>query len=115
MGLFAMRSIEKYRLQYGVSPSFAAFTQLLEDECSKNSVNLKESAEYLKRLSQLPVVDLDYAVDKIVTFCRERATLNAIKTAAKFLKEGKLPESGFTQMFEQALDVGQNLDDYGYL
>lgn len=114
LGMLSIKAIDKYQKTYGTSPSYQAFSQFLGDECEKNSVNTKDSAAFLAKLKKIPDVDLDYVIDRVVVFCRERATLNAIKSAARCLKEGTLPSEGFTKLFEEALDVGHNLDDIGY-
>lgn len=110
-----MQCLLKYQQQYSRVPSWEAMGQLLEDECEAAGVETKAAHEYIHKLRSISVNDTDFVVDRIVLFCRERATLNAVKHVAKCLRDGKLPAEGCTRLFEDALHIGQNLDDIGYI
>ena len=49
--------------------------------------------------------------DATAKFCKERAIIVAIKAAAEMVKTGKVPEGGFTQMFDEAMKAGQTFSD----
>jgi replicative DNA helicase len=110
-----MQCIGKYQQQYYRLPTWEALTQLLEDETASANGDVKAAHDYLQKLRAVPTNDIEYAVNRVVLFCRERSTLNAVKHVARCLRDGKLPEEGCTKLFEEALHVGESLDDLGYI
>jgi hypothetical protein len=53
-------------------------------------------------------------VEHVVAFARERALLIAIEKSHEFLVAGETPPGGYGKMFQDALKIGQNLEDVGY-
>lgn len=107
--------IFKHQEKYSRVPSWEALTQILLDEVSRLGSEPADISAYVVRLSQMPPSDSDFVISRVIDFCKERATLQAAKHVVRCLKEGKLPEAGFVKPFEEALAIGQNLDDLGVL
>jgi hypothetical protein len=110
-----MQVIQTYQQQYSRVPAWETLAQILTDECQVTGTEQKVANDFIFKLKALPTEDIDFVVDRVVLFCRERATLNAVKHVAKYLREGKLPPEGCTKLFEEAFRVGENLDDIGYI
>lgn len=104
-----------YIAKYGYPPSWEVAGQLIHDLAKRRQLNSGEALAYASKLRQLPMGDVDYVCQRVVSFCRERATVAAIRQSIDMIKEGKMPEDGFAKLFEEAVKIGQNLDDLGYL
>lgn len=105
-----------YVRKYGKSPSWTTLRQLAIDQNKK--LALAEDAEviqYIDKLRDLDADDTEYVVSKVISFARERATVNAIKKSIELIRDNKTPDDGFVKLFQDALQVGQNLDDLGYV
>lgn len=70
--------------------------------------------DYVQRLKELDTGDVEFVSQQVVNFARERATLAAIKANIADIQQGKIDQEFITRL-EKALQVGQNLDDLGYL
>ena len=106
----------EYVKTYGKSPSWATLKQLALDQNKK--LSLAEDAEVIKYITQLrdhDTDDVEYVVGRVIKFAQERATVNAIKKAVELIKENKTPDDGFVKLFQEALQVGQNMDDMGLI
>lgn len=113
--ILTMRCLVKYQRQYSRLPTWATLRQLLTDAAEDTSVDVNNLQEFVTQLAAQPTGDTDFIVDRVVQFCRERATINAVRKVAQSLRDGGLPEEGFTKWFEDALAIGENLDDLGYV
>lgn len=116
---WAIESLNEYREKHSAVPSFDVLQQMLHSKAAHVTDDAdarQRSEEYVESLREKETVPhLDFVVGKVVDFCRERAILNAIVKSAEDLKEGKTDASKLISRFEEALRVGQNLDDLGYL
>ena len=74
---------------------------------------------YVTRLKRLTTEDLDTVVERVCGFARNRAVILAIQASVDAMKEGERtgqpPDVDFPRLFEEALNVGQDLDDDGLL
>lgn len=105
-----------YVKDFGKMPSWPTLKQLALDQNKKLALsNDDEVLDYISRLREMDTTDGDFIVTKVIGFARERATLGAIRQAIEILKEGKTPEDGFVKLFQEALQVGQNMEDMGLL
>lgn len=100
------------------SASWEVIEQLALDE-ARSRIGADEETKdritgYLQRLRELDTGDIDFVSGKVVEFARERATLSAIRANIADIQEGKIDHT-FIKRIEEALRVGQNLDDLGYL
>lgn len=104
----------EYVKKYGKAPSWPTLKQLALDQNKR--LALADDAEVIKYVEQLrdhDTSDADFVVSRVVAFAKERATINAIKKAVELIKEKKAPEDGFVKLFQDALQVGENLSDMG--
>lgn len=111
----ACRAALKYYKKEGKFPTWRTLEELVADDAKRMDGNPKEVQEYIVRLSKINTGDVDYVVTKVVDFCRERAVLSAVRTSIERVQSGKLMEGELVKLFEDALSIGVNLDDLGYL
>ena len=102
------------------TPTWDTMTQLVVDEQRRQMPERDEDAEqritdFIHRLRDTDTGDVDYYVDRVIKFAKERATIIAIRQTIDDVQNGKTPDGGFARRFEEALQVGQNLDELGYL
>jgi replicative DNA helicase len=105
-----------YVKKYGKPPSWATLKQLALDQNKK--LSLADDAEVLKYITQLrehDTGDADFVVARVISFAKERATVNAIKKSVELIKEKKVPADGFVKLFQDALQVGENINDLGLI
>lgn len=116
---WTIECINEYRNKHSAIPSFDVLVNMLHAKAasvSEDSDAKQRAEEYVETLKEKETTPhLDYVVGKIVDFCRERAVLGAIIKSAEDLKSGKVEPATLITRFEEALRVGQNLDDLGYL
>lgn len=110
----ACRAALKYYRSNNKFPTWRTLQELVADEAKRIESSPKEVQDYVVRLSKINTGDVDYVVTKVVDFCRERAVLSAVRTAIEHVQAGKLLEGGLVKLFDQALQIGMNLDDLGY-
>ena len=97
-------------------PTFIVLAELLRAQVAQLKPDDQELAQtYVQKLSSLDTSDYLYVRDTLVRFAKERAVIGAIHKSVELLKEGKLPSDGFAGMFTEAMQVGSNLDDLGYV
>jgi len=115
------RSALSHYTKFGKFPSFEVLGQLVAEASAKlgdiesKISDSRSSGEYVQKLSQLDTGDVDYVVSRVVEFAKERALISAAKDLVESLKTGKSPEGGVIKLFEQAVSVGTNVDDLGYV
>jgi replicative DNA helicase len=110
----AVKVVQTHYNKWSRIPTIQMFLQLFSD-AAKDVRSIEDSDEYLRRINELSVDDWEAVYDRVRLFCRERATVAAIKQSVAKMREGEYPEGGFASLFEQAVQVGQNLDDIGYI
>jgi len=101
----------------GKCPGWGLLPQLAKDRAAKIELSDDSStlADYVEKLKDTDTSDHVYVSERVVAFARERATIMAIKRSVALIQEGKLPDDGFVPLFEEALKIGQNLEDMGLL
>lgn len=105
-----------YIKDYGKAPKWPTLKQLAIEQNKKLSLAVDDEVlEYIAKLREMDTTDGDFVVSRVIGFARERATVNAIRSAIDMMKEGKTPEDGFTKFFQEATQVGQNIEDLGLL
>ena len=105
-----------YYEKYGKFPTFTVLAQLAASENQEKEVELTDEgsiSSYVKRLEELDTSDWEYVSSTVVEFAREQALLSCIRKSIDLMKEGKTPPQGFGPMFDEARNVGMNLDDLG--
>jgi len=105
----------RYQTIYSRYPTWATLAQLVADEIKTIGDDPETAVDFVRRLKGIDTSDIEYVISRVVEFCRERETILAIKKSIKLVEEGKTPEAGFVQLFEDALKVGQDISDIGYM
>lgn len=110
------RAMFDHAKKYNRFPTWEVLQQCLEDETSRMpDAEITGVQDYVNKLKGLDVSDWVCVRDKIAGWLRERALINTVVKAVGMLKEDKIPPDGYSSMFLEAMQVGQNLDDLGYL
>jgi len=109
----------EYNEQYGRFPGWETLNQMSSEYLRHIEAGEEDSsnrvADYITRLRDMDTGDKEYVVQKTVDFCRERAVVNAVRKSIDSIKEGKIKETNIVKIFEEALSIGQNLDDLGWV
>jgi replicative DNA helicase len=97
-------------------PTFIVLAELVREKAAPLNPSDADLAQtYVQKLATLDTSDYLYIRDTIVKFAQERALVDAIRKSVELLKEDKVPDDGFSTMFAEAMRVGTNLDDLGYV
>ncbi len=115
IGNLTIQALQDYREQWGRIPSFETLSQIVHDTCADAGVDAADAATYLDKIAGKQVDDVDFVVQRVVDWCRERALINAVKHSVECIKAGTAPKLGYVNLFESALQIGANLDDLGYV
>lgn len=105
--------------KFGRLPSWETLTELAESQARRVEVTEDDAPnkirEYLSKLQQMDTGDVDYVIERSVDFAKEREVLGAVRKVIENIKDSKPVDMNVVKMFEEALSVGQNLDDMGYI
>lgn len=108
-----------YRDKYGRIPGWETLIELCENGARRLEIADDDAPnkmrEYLLRLKEMDTADVDYVLDRVVPFAREREVISAVRKVVENIKDNKPVDYDIVKMFEDALAVGQNLDDMGYV
>lgn len=113
----AARAIFAYWRKHSRFPSWDVLADVVYDAIMRTSEEkeAKTILEYVDRLRNMDTGDADFVAGKVIEFARERALYLAVSESAKALEANETPPKGFISLFEDALKVGQNLSDMGYI
>jgi hypothetical protein len=116
-GMDAMRiaaAMQDYHEEQGIYPGLVAVDNYLHEKYSRDKADIyAEAHDYLEKLKKIDTKDWQWVKKVTVKFCKERALICAIKEAADLVKTDKVPEGGFTPMFDKAMSIGRDLSDLG--
>lgn len=105
--------------KYGRFPSWETLTELSESQARRVEVTDDDAPhkmrEYLLKLQQMDTGDFDYVSERVVAFAKEREVIVSVRKVIENIKDSKPVDFDIVKMFEDALSVGQNLDDMGYI
>jgi len=105
-----------YFKEHSRFPRWEMLAQLAVDEFKRiGDTDTDAMLDYVHKLRRIKVDDVDEVQNRVVGFARERSTINAIKKCIDLLKKGEKPSAGFVKVMEDAISVGANFDDLGYL
>jgi replicative DNA helicase len=108
-----------YVAKYGKFPGWETLVELAEKEARRIEVTDDDAPnkmrEYLTKLRQLDTSDIDYVTERVVDFAREREVIAAVRKVIDHIKDAKPVDFSVVKLFEDALAVGQDLDDMGYI
>lgn len=94
--------------------------EVLEQRLDEATRQMPESEgglaiDYVRKLRRMDIGDWEFVRDHVSEFVRERALVDAIRQSVTMLQDNKIPPDGFVSLFAKAMQVGQDLDDLGYL
>lgn len=116
-GLSAVRCLaymQDYYNEHQQYPTFVFLDAYIQGQCGREKQELyNDCHDYIQKLRKITTRDTDAMVKIVVKFCRERALTIAIKQAAEMLRTNKVPDGGFSPMFDEAMAVGKDFSDLG--
>lgn len=111
------RLLYQYYETYEDSPTLTAMTEEVRAMLEKAKSKAKIEDEYydcLKRLSKLNINDLDYIKDKIISFGKRQAMIEAIMTCADIIQKGSNEDyDQLSEIIQKAQLVGEDVLDLG--
>jgi replicative DNA helicase len=112
----AARALFAYWRKNHKFPATNALCQVVYDSIVRTPDAKEENniIKYVDKLRDMDTANADCVVEHVVAFARERALLIAIEKSHEFLVAGETPPGGYGKMFQDALKIGQNLEDVGY-
>jgi hypothetical protein len=110
----ACYEIREWLKKNKVFPDFTILGNLVYQRYAmRNPDRAKECVEYVKKLSRIDTSNAEGVRDMVIAFAKERAVQNALRIAMDASYQGKEVEGGLVKLFDDALQVGTNLDDMG--
>lgn len=112
-GMDAMRvaaAMQDYHEEQGIYPGFVATDNYLHEKYSRDKADIYvEAHDYIEKLKKIDTADWEWVKKVTIKFCKERAQIIAIKKAADLVKTNKVPAGGFSEMFDEAARVGDEI------
>lgn len=111
------RIIFDYRERYGCSPTLDALVEEVTTMCGKTKAKQKLENDYLEVIdvmSRMEFHDLDYIKDKILSFGKRQALVDAVLESAEILE--KQPDTQYIKiqtLVKDAMMVGEDINDLG--
>lgn len=110
----ACYEIREWMKKHKQFPDFTILGNLVYQRYAmRNPDRAKECVEYVKKLARLDTSNADGVREMVIAFAKERAVQNALRVAMDASYQGKEVEGGLVKLFDEALQVGTNLDDMG--
>lgn len=111
------RIIFDYYEKYETSPTVDVLVEEVTQMCSKTKSKQKLEEDYLDAVSQMSEMDLydiEYIKDKILSFGKRQALVDAVLNSADILeKESDTQYNKIETMVKDALLVGEDVNDLG--
>lgn len=116
----AARAIFVHWNKYGRLPSWEILGDIVYESISRMSEQKEENSiiDYVKKLKSMDTSDVDYVCDSVIAWARKRACYLAIDKAINAFHDGKVPDTIMNDTisrFDEAMKVGQNVIDRGYV
>lgn len=111
------RIIFDYHEKYGDSPTLDALTEETIQMCERTKNKQKLEDDYLDTISQMAEMelhDIDYIKDKILSFGKRQALVDAVLESADILE--KQPDTQYNKietLVKNAIRVGEDINDLG--
>lgn len=111
------RTVLDYRKKYGTYPDWPTIELLSGEELRKirPDENLAGVRDYIKSLKRIRTRDVDFVASRVVDFARYQAVVDAVKQTLDKATEREKFDSSIVQVFTDAINVGTDLSDDGYL
>ena len=111
------RIIFDYYNKYSSSPTMDVLVEEVTQMCQKTKSKQKLEEDYLQAIEQMSkfeLNDIDYIKDKILSFGKRQALVDAILESAEILeKESDTQYSKIEKLTKDALMVGEGINDLG--
>lgn len=111
------KQLQDFYEKHNTYPNFAQLATLVT-HATRQSGDAEKSVEvtaYVQKLSEVSLRAKEYYRDEAISFSKQRALILAATDVAKTIQEGKEPGTEIVKKFQDALAIGQNLLDQGYL
>lgn len=111
------RIIFDYHEKYGKSPTLDVLVEEVTQMCEKTKNKKKLEDDYLEcvlQMSDIEMDDIEYIKDKILSFGKRQALVDAVLESAEILE--KKPDTEYPQiegLVKDALLVGEDVNDLG--
>lgn len=111
------KQLQLFYKKHNVYPNFAQLSTMVIQATRQTGENEKaaETTAYVQKLSEVEIRAKEFYRDQAVNFAKQRALILAATEVAKTIQEGKEPGGEIVKKFQDALAIGQNLLDQGYL
>ena len=111
------KQMQLFYKKHNVYPNFAQLATTVLQATRQTGENEKaaETTAYVQKLSEVELRAKEFYRDQAVGFAKQRALILAATEVAKTIQEGKEPGGEIVKQFQDALAIGQNLLDQGYL
>lgn len=111
------RQLQLFYKKHNIYPNFSQLETMVLQAARQTGDNAKatEITAYVQKLSEVELRAEAFYRDQAVYFARQRALILAATEVAKTIQEGKEPGGEIVKQFQDALAIGQNLLDQGYL
>ena len=111
------RILFDYYEKYKTAPTMDVLVEEVSDLCLKSkrkSAFLQEYLDCIEKMATIPLDDSDYIKDKIVTFGKRQALVDAVYESSVILEnEPEVQYAKIEQLVRNALLVGENACDLG--
>lgn len=116
----AARAIFAYWNKYSRYPGWEVLADVVYDSIARMSEQKEEESinAYVRKLREMNTDDVEYVADSVIAWARKRACYIALDKAVGAFHEGKVPDSVMNETitkFEDAMKIGQNITDRGYV
>ncbi|MGV0949113.1 MAG: DnaB-like helicase C-terminal domain-containing protein [Azonexus sp.] len=113
----ACKQMQDFYKKHNTYPNFAQLATLVIQATRQTGENDKatEVTAYVQKLSEVDIRAKEFYRDQAINFAKQRALMKGCMDVAKLIQEGKEPGGEIVKQFQDALAIGQNLLDQGYL
>jgi len=105
----------KHQVEFGAYPGWEVLENLVAEELKKRDDDPQVGIDYVAQLRDMDCSDVDYVVTQVIDHARYQAVVNAIKQTVTNIKENEPLDGSVVKLFEDAIGVGRDLEDNGYL
>ena len=111
------RIIFDYKEKYGVSPTLDVLVEEVTQMCEKTKSKAKLEEDYLDcidQMSEIDLTDIEYVKEKLLTFGKRQALVDAILESATVIEKESDTEYGKVEkLIKDALMVGEDTNNLG--
>lgn len=111
------RILFDYHERYNCAPTYEVLLEEVTQLCSKTARKrnlLDDYVDVVDQMSELELFDIDYIKDKIVSFGKRQALVDAVMASADILQEK--PDTEYPtieKLVKDAMSVGEDVNDLG--